>query len=325
MKKTLLFTFLAACAASASAEVGDVHVMDLRNGDFSYNESTKEWSEVYNTEILTVDVDIFSALHTATDWGGGIVSFNGFFPSTSTDNTDHTADSWTANQWGCMAGGAVKVDADGTVVTEADGTVATEPGAPFLIDCYSAWSGTTSSSIYLSTDESMFAESIYMCQHPWAYFGCESGDGYARAFNLEDDQFTVTINALNTKMEPNGKSVTVVMANTKEDGNGGYVANQSTNWQKVDLSSLGLIGGIYITMDSSDSGNYGMNTAAYVCLDRFTVVSKDATSISEVSATDNSDATYYTLQGVKMPAGATLPAGTYVKVVGNQSSKVMIR
>lgn len=59
-----------------------------------------------------------------------------------------------------------------------------------------------------------------------------------------------------------------------------YLANVLTDnvkeglvstWQNVDLSSLGICTGIYFTMESSDSGAYGMNTPAYFCLDKLVV------------------------------------------------------
>jgi hypothetical protein len=323
MKKTLLLSFMAAAAATAAAAVGDVHVMDLRGGEFTYSEETGAWTEVNSEDAETVDVDIFSAAH-----NGFGSYFGGAFPSISTDTADYTepTNTWTAHQWGNMAGGAVKVDADGNVEVDADGNVVAEPGAPYLINYWSSWYGPNSSTIWLSTDETMAAKEIYVAMHPWPYYGCLHGDGYARAFNQENDSFTVTFTALDSKMESTDKSVTFTLATSESDGQGGFTPNIPTTWQKVDLSSLGNIGGIHLTMDSSDTGDWGMNTAAYVCLDRFTVVATDQSSISEVAAkADTAAAVYYTLQGVRMPAGAQLPAGTYVKVLGGSSSKVQIR
>ena len=42
-------------------------------------------------------------------------------------------------------------------------------------------------------------------------------------------------------------------------------------WQEVDLTSLGICTGLYFTMDSRDSGAYGMNTPSYFCIDKLVV------------------------------------------------------
>lgn len=44
------------------------------------------------------------------------------------------------------------------------------------------------------------------------------------------------------------------------------------NWQYVNCTSLAISDSIMITMRSSDSGPFGINTPAYFCMDNFTVV-----------------------------------------------------
>ncbi|MDX9929029.1 MAG: DUF4465 domain-containing protein, partial [Bacteroidales bacterium] len=43
-----------------------------------------------------------------------------------------------------------------------------------------------------------------------------------------------------------------------------YIANV---WTNIDLSLFGYIGGLAIKIESSDTGENGINTPAYVCID----------------------------------------------------------
>ena len=42
-------------------------------------------------------------------------------------------------------------------------------------------------------------------------------------------------------------------------------------WKKVDLTSLGKVKKIVFTMSSTDSGQWGINTPTYFCLDQLKV------------------------------------------------------
>lgn len=55
-----------------------------------------------------------------------------------------------------------------------------------------------------------------------------------------------------------------------------------TNWQWVDLTSLGNVDSLIFTLSSSDNGMYGMNTPAFFAIDNFTTASI-ATGISQVN------------------------------------------
>ena len=42
-------------------------------------------------------------------------------------------------------------------------------------------------------------------------------------------------------------------------------------WKKVDLSELGYVTSIGFSVSSTDTGDWGMNTPAYFCIDKLTV------------------------------------------------------
>jgi hypothetical protein len=55
-----------------------------------------------------------------------------------------------------------------------------------------------------------------------------------------------------------------------------------SNWQWVDLTSLGNVDSLLFTLSSSDVGNYGMNTPAFFAIDNFTT-SNSALSINTLN------------------------------------------
>ena len=55
----------------------------------------------------------------------------------------------------------------------------------------------------------------------------------------------------------------VYLADFRTETSGGIV----TEWIKFDLSSLGSVNKIVFNIESSDVGEYGLNTPAYFCMD----------------------------------------------------------
>lgn len=322
MKKSLLLTISAACALIASADETAPSVMDLRNGEFQYNEDGS-WVDVYNNDAATVDVDIFSATHAAPYPS----YYYGSLPCVSTSNVNQS--DFVTNQWGCMAGGAVKVDAEGNVETDDNGAVLAEAGAPYLMTYWSDYTEATSpmsAAILLSSESTMAAKEIYVCNHPYAYFVSINGNDYARKLDQEGDALKLQIHGIDENFEDNGKVVEHTLMYAADNGDGTFTPTGSTEWQKVDLSELGNIYGIYVTMTSTDASMWGINTPTYVCFDRFTVAPAAQSGVSAVDMdmNANTEAVYYTLQGVRTQANALTP-GVYVKVVNNHASKVVIR
>ena len=57
--------------------------------------------------------------------------------------------------------------------------------------------------------------------------------------------------------------------------------NALNDWTFFDLSSLGEVEKVYFTLNSTDVGAYGMNTAAYFCMDKFQVETAATTDVAE--------------------------------------------
>jgi hypothetical protein len=116
---------------------------------------------------------------------------------------------------------------------------------------------------------------VYVCNHPWPYYGCVHGDGMARAFD-EGDYFE--LEAVGVAADGSETSTSIKLI---EFVNGELQA--LNDWTFFDLSSLGEVTSVYFKLNSTDTGNYGMNTAAYFCMDKFQV-KRISTSLNSVDA-----------------------------------------
>ena len=270
MKK--IFTLFAAVALTASAAMAGVITLDLNKPvnptSLEYNENGI-WTECYN------DVDYtwmefgdengeFLLSHLiggeGSSWGG--YYWDGFCPAIGGDITDYgqsgSSDGWTTKYGGCMAGG-------GCVINE-DGTVTADPAQPYIVAYWGSWSeDPTNQVMYVDSEGNTTFKpvGVYVCNHPWPYYGCLHGDGFGRAFE-EGDYFELIAHGVDAEGNEATTSIKLV-----EFTNGELKA--LNDWTFFDLSSLGEVESVYFTMNSTDTGAYGMNTSAYFCMDKFQV------------------------------------------------------
>lgn len=93
----------------------------------------------------------------------------------------------------------------------------------------------------------------------YAYLDMLNGSDYSKKF-ASGDWFKATFTGYNNDVK--SSSVDYYLADFR-DGK----SVLSKEWAKVDLSSLGTVNKIVITFDSSDKGQWGINTPKYVCID----------------------------------------------------------
>ena len=266
MKK--FFTLFAAVALTASATMADVITLDLNKpmnpASLEYNEKgvwTGCYDDVNYTWLEFGDENGEFMLSHLIDgegasWGG--YYWDGFCPAIGGDQTDYNSD-WTTNFGGCMAGG-------GCVIGE-DGTVTADPTKPYLVAYYSSWAmeGPSNQVMFVDKDGNTTFKpvGVYVCNHPWPYYGCVHGDGFGRAFE-EGDYFELIAHGVDADGNETTTSINLV------DYTNGQL-NALNDWTFFDLSSLGEVESVYFSLNSTDSGDYGMNTAAYFCMDKFQI------------------------------------------------------
>lgn len=105
----------------------------------------------------------------------------------------------------------------------------------------------------------------------YAWASMTHGDSFSKQFTAEDgDYFRLTIRGLDAEASPLGE-VEVWLADFRaEDAERHFIVDE---WQVVDLTTLGAgIHALEFSLDSSDVGDWGMNTPAYFALDGLVAV-----------------------------------------------------
>lgn len=255
MNKTKFFSALCAIAIPAMVLTScsddddpDFDVtLNLNSASISYD-TDGVWNKCYDTSLTHLDIDDFTLSHSATDWGGGIFSWYGFCPSKSSDTSDHTADwTWIQNQWGAITGGGLA-----------------GKGTPFLVGCWNssespASSATASCTITYDGGEEFEPDEVYVTNSSYAYYTMLNGSSFNKVFTDEDWFHLIITGYRNGTATGN---VTVKLA----DG-----TRLLDRWQEVELDPLGTVDAIVFTMESSDTGTWGMNTPGYFCIDHLKI------------------------------------------------------
>ncbi|MDY0162997.1 DUF4465 domain-containing protein [Desulfobotulus sp.] len=101
---------------------------------------------------------------------------------------------------------------------------------------------------------------MYVTNTTYAYFSMKKGDDFAKKFDT-GDWFRLRITGWDSAEKETG-SVDVYLADFRESKR-----EILDTWQWVDLSSLGKVKRVSFALDSTDKGEWGMNTPAYFALD----------------------------------------------------------
>ena len=106
-------------------------------------------------------------------------------------------------------------------------------------------------------------KSLYITNSTYAYLGLKNGDygigGLGKKF-VAGDWFKVTLKGYKSNVLTS--SVDIYLADFR-DGKSIILKN----WQKVDVSALGLVDLVTFTFDSTDKFGGWLNTPAYACID----------------------------------------------------------
>lgn len=118
-------------------------------------------------------------------------------------------------------------------------------------------------------DTEMKIEGISISNTAYAYFAMLQGDAFSKKFGGETgndkDWYKVILKAIDRTGKIAVGHVEIMLADYRFDDNTrDYIANV---WTDIDLSVFGYIKGLTVKIESSDTGEYGINTPAYFCLD----------------------------------------------------------
>lgn len=109
---------------------------------------------------------------------------------------------------------------------------------------------------------------VFITNSTYTYLTLRDGNEFAKKFGgtsgEDPDYFILKITGLGNKGDTTG-TVTFYLADFRlEDPQKDFIIRE---WTWVDLSSLGIVSELRFSLESSDTGLWGMNTPAYFCLD----------------------------------------------------------
>lgn len=109
-------------------------------------------------------------------------------------------------------------------------------------------------------------ESVDITNTTYAALSMKNGDQFAKKFTAEDEDFFKVIFKGYLGENETG-TVEAYLADFRNGSDKGILST----WEKIDLSPLGAIDGIEVILESSDVGDYGMNTPSYVAIDNLII------------------------------------------------------
>lgn len=98
---------------------------------------------------------------------------------------------------------------------------------------------------------------MYVCNNVYAYNSITKGDAYAGDPFGDDDYLLLHI----------GGSLDGKVVDTEVEFYLAKGKNIVTEWTYVDLKQLGTVDAIFFTLSGSRTGDYGLNTPTYFCID----------------------------------------------------------
>ncbi len=179
---------------------------------------------------------------TFTDWGGGITSWSGFAYS----NNDDTSSPGFGNQFSCYAGGGDDGSEIFAVISVGD---------------------TITFKVPEQVNQISVANSTYTA------LSMRDGDQFAKKFGGDSgndpDWFILSIEGIREDSSSAG-IISVYLADYRSDNEAeDYISNA---WTVLPMDGFGAIKKLAFSFESSDTGDWGMNTPAYACIDNISGV-----------------------------------------------------
>ena len=242
-----MLTAVAMMAMSSCSSNDDDYVdyeVNLNETAIEYGNDDVWTGYMVADEVITSHGLVFS--HAANpDW----FTWSGFVPSRCQDNADYSAGNWLDHQFAAMPKGGLS-----------------GVGTPYFVAYWDSYSDseTDHTLAVKSVDDLTFVpQHMYVTNTSYVYYAIKNGTSWSKKFE-PGDKFTLIVHGvLNGEAE---SSVAVDLAN--------YTESSTTlldTWTMVDLKPLGEVSSIYFTFESTDSGQWGINTPTYVAIDRLKV------------------------------------------------------
>lgn len=163
----------------------------------------------------------------------------------------------SVSEWGTYYFGNVVSNKTGnTYKDDMDGDKSVKGGARngknFLV-----WTASYSGLDGIKLKQAAKVPGMYVCNSVYAYASMTKGDDFAGEPFGDDDWFLLTVSG---SLE--GKAVNTQVPFYLAKGK-----NIIADWTYVDLSTLGKVDELHFALTGSRTGDYGLNTPAYFCID----------------------------------------------------------
>lgn len=119
-------------------------------------------------------------------------------------------------------------------------------------------------------DAGIIAKGIWINNAAYPYFSMLNGDGFAKKFGGksgdEADYFRVIIRGYLRNSKTTDSVIFYLADYRNSDNSKDYILK---DWTYADLSKFRYVDSISFTLESTDVGQFGMNTPAFFCIDNF--------------------------------------------------------
>ena len=163
----------------------------------------------------------------------------------------------SVSEWGTYYfGNVVSNKTDNTYKDDMDGDKSVKGGARngknFLV-----WTSSYTGADGIKLKQAAKVPGMYVCNSVYSYASMTKGDEFAGEPFGDEDWFLLTISG---SLE--GKAVNTQVPFYLAKGK-----NIIADWTYVDLSTLGKVDELHFALTGSRTGDYGLNTPAYFCID----------------------------------------------------------
>ncbi len=220
---------------------GPIYMMlDFAKEGIDMSVETDAWDNVYDPRYNnSLNYGGFQFSHEG--FNDGYTYFNGFCPSKADYKDDKGSENgYLEYQWSSIVGvGLIK-------------------NSPYMVAHWAEYNESESDhSCSITSDRPFSPVGVYISNSAYSYYVMKKGNDFSKAFG-KDDYLILHIHGVRNGFPTGTVDVDLAI--------GSLLLAQ---WTPVTLTSLGIVDEIYFTMESSDSGQWGINTPTYFCLDGF--------------------------------------------------------
>lgn len=160
---------------------------------------------------------------------------------------------------------------------------------------------------------------MYVTNNAYAYTSMTNGDAYSKKFG-QGDWFKLTVTGLDAQGEKTG-TVDFYLADLRSENEADhYILN---TWEWCDLSSLGTVKQLTFVLNSTDVGDWGMNTPGYFCMDNLGAEGTSSIHTAQRGSTQAVEVARYDMQGHLL--AAPTKGVNIVRMSDGTARKVVVR